>query len=212
MFLLPTGKVLNNRESRYDDRCPACSGPHESNNHLIQCPSISRQRWRAATTSSLRKRLLHNQTNPVLIDIMMAGLQSYFLDRPLDYSEFSDFDATYRHRRPYYTLPKHQESIGWDHFLRGKLSHHWTELQQDFVWRTAPETKFDSEAWLRLIIRPLFTDCLDLWTIRNNERHGTDDQAKKSLRVAQAEQDLRALYLMQPDVLAADRDLFRDSG
>jgi hypothetical protein len=53
-----------------------------------------------------------------------AVLQSYFLDRPLDYSEFSDFDASYRPRRPYYSLLKHQERIGWDHFLRGKLSHH----------------------------------------------------------------------------------------
>jgi hypothetical protein len=38
-----------------------------------------------------------------------------------------------------------------------------------------------------------------------------DDQAKKSLRAAQVERDLRALYSMQPDVLADDRDMFRDS-
>ncbi len=142
----------------------------------------------------------------------MAGLQSYFLNQPFDYSEFSDSDTPYHPRRPYFNrLLRHQDCIGWDHFLRGKLSHHWTHLQQVFVWRTAPTTKFDSEAWLRLIIRPIFTDCLDLWTIRNTERHGTDSQTKKSLHAAQVERDLRALYLMQPDVLAADRDLFRDS-
>ncbi len=33
--LLPTGKVLHKRESRFDDRCPACSEPHESNDHLF---------------------------------------------------------------------------------------------------------------------------------------------------------------------------------
>jgi hypothetical protein len=134
---------------------------------------------------------MHNPTNPILIDIMMAGLQSYFLNRPIDYSELSASDASYHPQRPYYTLFKHQDSISWDHFLRGKLSHHWTQLQQDFVWQTAPETKFYSEAWQRLIIRPLFTsNCLDLWTIRNNEHGETDDQAKKSLRAAQAELNL----------------------
>jgi hypothetical protein len=61
--------------------------------------------------------------------------------------------------------------------------------------------------WLRLIIRPL----LDLWTIQNNGRNGTDDQAKKSLRAAQVKRDLRELYSMQPNVLAADHNLFRDS-
>ena len=91
------------------------------------------------------------------------------------------------------------------------LSHHWTLLQQDFVWRTNPTTKFDSEAWLRLIIGPLFTACQDLWTIRNAERHGKDDKTKKSLHAAQVERDLRALYAMRDEVLAADRDLFRDT-
>jgi hypothetical protein len=140
---------------------------------------------------------MHNHTNPILIDIMMAGLQSYFLNRPIDYSEFSASDAPNHTQPPYYTLIRHQESIGWDHFLRGKLSHHWTQLQQDFVWRTAPGTKFESEAWLRLIIRPILTDCLDLWTIGNNKRHGTNDKAKKCLgAAAQVEGNLQALYLM----------------
>jgi hypothetical protein len=193
MFLLPTGKI-------------------QTNGHLFQCPSISRQRWRASTTSSLRKRLESNDTNPILISIMLAGLQSYFLDRPLDHSEFSDFDTSYHPLRPYYSLIKDQESIGWDHFLRGKLSRHWTQLQQDFIWRTVPTTHFNSDAWLRLIIRLIFTACIDLWTIRNNERHGIDKNCtKKDLHAAQVVRDLRALYNMQPDVLAADRDLFRDS-
>lgn len=79
------------------------------------------------------------------------------------------------------------------------------------MWQTAPTTKFDSKAWLRLIIQPIFTNCLDLWMIQNNKRHGTDDQAKKSLCVAQVGRNLQALYLMQPRVLAAGCNLFHDS-
>jgi hypothetical protein len=45
MKLLPTGKTLHQRESRFDDHCPACSLPQESNDHLFQCPDINHQRW-----------------------------------------------------------------------------------------------------------------------------------------------------------------------
>jgi hypothetical protein len=211
MKLLPTGKTLHQRKSRFNDRCPACSSPQESNDHMFQCPGIRRQRWQSSTTSPLRQQLENNGTNPVLVDIMMAGLDSYFQAKPFNYSEFTEFDKSFHPRRPYYSLIRHQEAIGWDHFLRGKLSHLWTLLQQDFVWRTNQNKKFDSKAWLRLIIRPNFTACQDLWSTRNNERNGKDAKTKKSLNAAQVERNLRALYAVRDEVLAADWDLFRDT-
>jgi hypothetical protein len=142
---------------------------------------------------------------------MMAGLDSYFTNEALDYNELSGFDVPHHSQQPYYRLLQHQDQIGWDHFLHGKLSYNRTELQQDLIWRTHPGILFDGEKWLRLIITPLFTACQDLWTIRNEERHGKDDKTKKGLRAAQVERYLRALYLLQPEVLAADRDLFHDT-
>jgi hypothetical protein len=211
MKLLPTGKTLHRQESRYDDRCPACSSPQESNNHMFQCPDISRQRWQSSTSSALWQPPKNDGTNPVLVEIMMAGLDSYFQAKPFNYSEFMDLDNSSRPRRPHYGLIRHQEAISWDQFLRGKLCHHWTLLQQDFIWRTNQNKKFDSEAWLRLIIRPNFTACQDLWTTRNNERHGKDSKTKKSLHTAQVERNLRTLYAVRDEVLAADLDLFRDT-
>jgi hypothetical protein len=98
MKLLPTGKTLHRRESRFDNRFPACSSPLESNDHMFQCPDISRQRW------SLQQRLENHDTNPVLVDTMMAGLDSYFQAKPLDYSEFTEFDKSFHPWRPYYSL------------------------------------------------------------------------------------------------------------
>jgi hypothetical protein len=83
---------------------------------------------------------------------MMAGLDSDFTNKALDYDEFSAFNAPHHPRRPYYHLLQHQDQIGWDHFLSGKLCYHWTELQQDFIWHTSPGTAFDRDKWLRLII------------------------------------------------------------
>jgi hypothetical protein len=155
MGLLPTGKTVHRQESRFDDCCPACLSPQESNSHLFQCPSLSRQGWRAATTSTLCEQLELHQTNPILVDIMTAGLDSYFQNKTLVYDEFSPYDDPYVPRQPYYRLLQHQDQIGWDHFLQGKLSYHWTRLQQDFIWCTSPGTTFDRDKWLRLIIKPL---------------------------------------------------------
>jgi hypothetical protein len=53
--------------------------------------------------------------------------------------------------------------------------------------------------------------CQDLWTTRNDEQHGKDAKTKKSLHAAQAERNLRALYAVRDEVIAAKRDLFRDT-
>jgi hypothetical protein len=200
--LLPTGKNLQRNEARYDHRCPACNKPQECNHHLFQCTAVSHQRWRNKTTSSLRKRL-DAITDPRLSNIMTApGLCSYFQSKPLDCSKFEEYNATY------HNLITLQELIGWDHLLRGKLSKEWANPQQDYVYRTSPGKKFDKEKWLRLIIKPLIMDYLDLWTLWNEEQHG-NDLASKQLKLAnQARRDLRAIYLLLEEVLASDRDLF----
>jgi hypothetical protein len=46
---------------------------------------------------------------------MTAGLYSYFQSKPLDSSEFTEYSASYHH------LISLQESIGWGHFLGGKI-------------------------------------------------------------------------------------------
>jgi hypothetical protein len=133
---------------------------------------------------------------------MAAGLCSYFQSKPLDRSEFEEYNATY------HNLITLQESIGWDHLLRGKLSKEWANLQQGYVYRTSPGKKFDKEKWLRLIIKPLIMDCLDLWTLRNEERHGNDTASKQLKLANQARRDPRTIYQLLDEVLASSRDLF----
>jgi hypothetical protein len=101
-----------------------------------------------------------------------------------------------------------ETTIGWDHFLRGKLSHEWANLQQDYIYRTQPSSTFDRAKWIRLIIKPLILNCLDLWTLRNEERHGHDTASKQNKLAEQAQRDLRAIYSLEDEVLASDRDLF----
>jgi hypothetical protein len=44
-YTLPTGEQLDCRESSYDDRCPTCHAPDESDDHLLQCHSPAHRAW-----------------------------------------------------------------------------------------------------------------------------------------------------------------------
>jgi hypothetical protein len=133
---------------------------------------------------------------------MIAGIVSYFQSTTLDRSEFE------HHGSSYINLIQLQDTIGWDHFLRGKLSKEWASLQQDYIYRTKPNSKFDRAKWLRQIIKPLILNCHDLWTLRNEERHGHDSASKQQKLAEQVRRDLRAIYSLEDEVLASDRDLF----
>jgi hypothetical protein len=51
-------------------------------------------------------------------------------------------------------------------------------------------------------------DCLDLWTLWNEERHGNDSASKQVKLANQVRRDLCAIYVLLNKVLASDRDLF----
>lgn len=211
---LPCGGRLHARESRFDDRCPSCLQPEESDDHVFQCLHVDRRQWRQAFITGLLNHLtpiLH----PDLLDLIRLGIQGYFRQdysalharfpdptgppsrlvddissipsspspssggasssslphsssetyssqsplfsfetppqSPSTSSEFefmshsdpadSDYDPDDSQfttqfvlsptptSNPFVALRQSQDAIGWDHFLRGKISSEWTRLQ-----------------------------------------------------------------------------------
>jgi hypothetical protein len=74
--------------------------------------------------------------------------------------------------------------------------------------RRHPKTKFDEDAWYRKLLGPLLVACHSLWTIRNSERHGTEQSQKRKRRSQQLERDLHDLFRFKSTVLASDLDIF----
>ena len=54
----------------------------------------------------------------------------------------------------------------------------------------------------------LITAWLDLWDLRNKERHGKDEEERKEKRAESLRNQLEALYRLKPKVLPADRSIF----
>ena len=58
-----------------------------------------------------------------------------------------------------------QDSIGWVHFLYGRISQKWRDLAEDM-------TPGAGSQWTRKTIRIFWSYGLDLWTLRNSMVHG----------------------------------------
>ena len=74
---LPCGERLHRREGRYDDRCPCCLQPNETDDHIFQCLHPSRRHWRLEFLQLLRSKF-SPFLDPELLDLIVFGLKSYF--------------------------------------------------------------------------------------------------------------------------------------
>jgi hypothetical protein len=99
-------------------------------------------------------------------------------------------------------------AIGWDYLVRGRFSKLWAEAQQDYIYRVHHNTKFDVAKWHRRIVNRMLVDCHNLWSLRNEERHGKEQTQKRTKRLEQLERDLLLIFQLESEVLASDRNIF----
>jgi hypothetical protein len=83
--------------------------------------------------------VFHAKTDPRVVNILLAGIRSYF-----DKAEFPIHEFTAL-TQPDHALIVSQASIGWGHLVRGHLSILWADLQQDYMHRAHKKIKFDPQ-------------------------------------------------------------------
>ena len=107
---------------------------------------------------------------------------------------------------PYCRLINDQTSIGWDHFLRGKLSTEWTPLQH--LYAKKYNLLDESDRWIPTLIRFMSTITHGLWKKHNSSRHGQTGATQTQANILQAQCDVTSLYSFRHLVLQQDQDLF----
>jgi hypothetical protein len=65
-----------------------------------------------------------------------------------------------------------QRRIGWDQFLRGRITLEWRQAIATYYHERRPGPAFTPEQWLRTTIKALWTFSLSIWRARNLELHG----------------------------------------
>ncbi|KAG7337263.1 hypothetical protein IV203_006801 [Nitzschia inconspicua] len=104
-----------------------------------------------------------------------------------------------------------QTTIGWDSFLLGQWSKHWTTLQLQYLQRNHIEVKRQNHglSWSSNIIRLMWDHCYKEWKTKNIARHGKDAEDKAQRRLETAHRSIRDLYDLKPRCsLQAQRHYF----
>jgi hypothetical protein len=101
-----------------------------------------------------------------------------------------------------------QNDIGWTHLLKGRVSHHWVQIQDFHIYHDDEicSAKFPGSIWLKKVLHHLWSHLYTAWKLRNADLHGidaADKEAKAKLRPA-----IVALYSTAASLPFLDRRLF----
>jgi hypothetical protein len=87
------------------------------------------------------------------------------------------------------SIKEAQEQIGWDQLLKGMISKEWIQYQREAMGESATKRK-NGSTWATEIISTIFDQWLELWKLRNEDRHGKDRITRKE---AERKQVIREL-------------------
>jgi hypothetical protein len=186
--ILPTRRHMKRMGKAESDLCPSCLDTVETAHHIFACPC--RAPWQATFIESLRTLLQSLHTQQDLQLILIAGIEASLLD--------PHYEMTTTNREASFEmLVSSQNDIGWSHALRGRLSNHWAEIQQDHINRedTINSTTNTGARWLRKVIHHIWTQLYNAWKLRNADLHGID----------QADQERKAKAKLKPAIVALYR-------
>ena len=184
--ILPVGKQVSKYDKKYSPSCPTCQDPIETQDHLHLCPHTTREEWRTSFMKTLMNKLDKIDTDPQLLDLMREGLHS----------------VLFPHRHPdnaikvptgYEDLAANQADIGWSQILKGKLSIDWQIRQQAYLGDKSTKKK-NGQTWTTDVVSTIFEQWLNLWNLRNTDRHGRDQASKAQAENLQAIRELYQLY------------------
>ena len=109
----------------------------------------------------------------------------------------------------YKALIINQSSIGWHQILKGRFTTDWAEIVDDHIASLSTRSKsFSGDRWVTGIIKLTFDYAWNVWTERNEDRHGRDANEMANRRLEKAIRCTLSLYRFQSEVLPVHWKLF----
>ena len=189
--VIPVGKLVSAYDPKYPASCPSCAEPIETRDHVWQCPAQSRVNWRASFLRNLRQKLEQLNTRIDLQELLLEGIKAKIEGRA---------DHTINVPPTAQTIHEAQQEIGWDQILKGRMSSQWSTEQQHHLGRF--DKQKNGMTWATDVIQLILESWLQVWDLRNGDRHGRDAQTKAQARRAQAIRELELAYEYKDLILA----------
>ncbi len=198
--------MLNGRNSKYSLKCPGCREEPETQQHYIQCLAPSRLEWRVKLLAALQIQMEKLGTNMNLQESIAHCIDSALSDRAITVSG------------PFYKALEAQSKIGWVSMLRGHWSKEWQQAYEQSYQSPSEETRKERNRrhltmarWQKKIIQSTWGFMSQLWTLRNDERHGIDKATRDSARREVLHKELEELYNRKDEYSLRVQRLLRTS-
>jgi hypothetical protein len=145
------------------DNCPCCDKEDETTTHFPFCDSPHMQEAYTKQLDSFITWMKETDTDPAIAIYFTTVLQDKAFPPTLDEMEPHIDQAA-----------QHQQSIGWDNLLFGRIATSWMELQRDHFKTT--NSRRSPERWAADMAYRLLQLSHGLWMARNGYLHERDEQ------------------------------------
>jgi transcriptional regulator of met regulon len=199
--MAPVGKLVHRYNPKYPTQCPSCPEQVETQEHMLVCPCPKRQAWRETFLTKIEDTLAEYKT-PLEIKMLMLDGIRYSLGEIQEMPSNGGFAMT--------CIESQQATIGWKQLLKGRITQEWKKIQQETM--LGHETKHrNAQTWATTIIQTIFEHVLQLWKIRNEDRHGRDWQTTRKAAKEQVVRELEQLYAYKGQVLPEHEWIFHSA-
>jgi len=190
--ILPIGKMVHRYDpSKYPESCPSCNEPVEDRHHYWTCQAPNRIAWRADSILRLRKKLESIHTALPLQELLLEGYHWALHQHQQSVIKIPDGMET---------LAAAQHAIGWEHILKGRFTKQWIPIQDRYLRDIDKWTsKRTGKTWLTTVITTIFEEFFSQWTLRNEDRHGSDFRSQKDADKRHTMRELEYLYNRHQD-------------
>lgn len=172
-----------------EDKCSSCFETKEDIDHILKCNCHKRK--------NIQENFLHDLSikvkyrTPEIEPLILAGVSVWFNCDPIP-DPSSSIGSTFTKME--INAYNAQTKIGWDNFLKGRLSLAWE-------CTLGIEDKLQIKKWSWMMISSNWDFFLNMWNQRNSDMHREDnDQQKSKLLIKQAS------YLASQDIPIAPCD------
>jgi hypothetical protein len=179
---------VNEQNHRYYQQpadFPYCSS-RETMLHLLTCSSQEATATGQQSMQIFNKALLATCTPPDVVNTIVNYISTMESNVKVDHSQSSSDLLS--------QAVSNQANIGWEHFLRGRLSQCWRQVFISYLpWQDKKrETKADT--WLWKVIHAFWDYSFSIWEARNLTVHGRTETAKEGKLLKTLKREVKTLY------------------
>ena len=190
---LPTGHEVHRHNPLEEHRCPHCQTVFEKNAHLLRCPHPERTAIRDRFLSVTLNNFYHNSnTAQPIRELISQSLLQWF--------RHPTTPARFARTHPLFRASIHQQAIGWQHFLKGRIATAIIDYQEQYYRARERPAKDTGKAWAKKLIHQLWGHFYEVWKFRCDERHKLDTSKVSKQHTHRVHGRARACYAALPDL------------